>query len=394
MRTSIAGIFLIVWSVVTAQNNSQLVGMQQLSNQAKASLLTVGCGTEVYQLFGHTAIRIKDEKLGWDVVFNYGTFDFGDPKFLQKFIKGKLLYYESVDTYIDFEQNYREENRWIREQLLNIDSTQVKQLFNYLTVNAREENKYYQYDFLFDNCSTRPRDVILKLLVATPTKNNIKLGKDKDDKTTYRALIDRHVPNEWLDFGMDLLIGLRTDKASGIGRTFLPYELMQLLDNTTYNNKPLVITNTELLAEIPNYRAKQWLTPGLVFWCLFLIVFYLQIKSRTMKNWRVFPVIYFSCLGILGWFLLFMWLGTDHQSTKWNLNILWAMPLNMPLIFWMVREQKSKWIEYYLIGYRILLILLLCCWALNLQQYHVATIPIILLAILLISRFIPIPSSK
>lgn len=129
--------------------------VSKLTNSAQVSLLTVGrSDAEIYQNFGHTAIRVKDSILGWDLVYNYGTFSYDDD-FVWKFVKGRLLYYESIDNYPDFEQNYRDENRSINEQKLNLTQEQKQTLFEKLTVNAREENKYYKYDFLFDNCSTR-----------------------------------------------------------------------------------------------------------------------------------------------------------------------------------------------------------------------------------------------
>lgn len=360
-----------------------------LSYAAKVSLLTVGrADHEIYQNFGHTAIRVRDSILGWDFVYNYGTFDFNEPDFIYKFIKGKLLYFESVDNFSDFEAMYVEENRWIREQPLNLTQAQKQLIFERLTVNAREENKYYKYDFLFDNCSTRPRDVILSLFDKKEYKS------DADDEVSYRALIDRNVSNEWLDFGMDLLIGIPTDKKAKFGRTFLPEELMQLLDSATVDGKPLVTGNNLILDTIPEYQLRNWLTPGLVFWVLFIIVFILQIKYALFSNFRFISVIYFSILGLIGWLLIFMWFSTDHQSTKWNLNILWAMPLNFPFIFFLFKKSKPKWLISYIKFYRILLITLLIGWGVNPQTYHAAVIPLILIGILFTSIFLPIPTKE
>ncbi|MCB9032757.1 MAG: DUF4105 domain-containing protein [Chitinophagales bacterium] len=382
---------IIIGNTIHAQNEKYL-DVPKLSSDATVSLLTVGSGTEIYQLFGHTGIRITDPKFGWDLVYNYGTFNFGEPNFVQKFIQGKLLYYLSIDTYAEFETMYKEENRSITEQNIVLDSVQKQRLFEALTINARDENKYYRYDFLADNCSTRPRDVLLAV-IGGQNKSKFKFGKDADDNSSYRQLIDRHNFNEWLDFGMDLLIGLPTDKKAGFGRTFLPEELMQLFDNTTYDGKKIVSSNSLILDKIPEHIRKPFISPALVFWLLFLILFIMQIKRKTVKRWKVFPAIYLSILGILGWFLLFMWFGTDHTSTKWNLNLLWAMPLNFPLAFFMLREKSPNWILIYFKIYRIILAVLIILWWLNPQEYHKAVFPIILIAIILVSRFLPIPTS-
>lgn len=384
----------ILFSILTFQilsiygQQDRIFEVQKLSNQAQVSLLTIGLGTETYQLFGHTAIRVKDDKLGWDFVYNYGTFDFSDPDFLIKFIKGKLLYYESIDTYSEFVQGYREQNRSIHEQVLDLDSIQKQKAFEFLTINARDENKYYKYDFLFDNCATRPRDILLKVVY----KQQVKFEDDVDDKSTYRALIDRHNTNEWLDFGMDLLIGLPTDTESGFGRTFIPYELMQLIDGATLNGKKIVKQTNEILDTVPEYKKVSWITPSLIFWLLFIIL--LILSTKTQFNLKPIGIIYFTILGILGWFLVFMWFGTDHLSTKWNLNILWTMPLNLPLALLLIKKEKSKFVLNYIKYYRILLILLLVFWFINPQQYHIAVLPLIFIGILLASKFIPVPIRK
>lgn len=365
------------------------IKVADLTTSSKVSLLTVGRAYhEIYQNFGHTAIRVKDSILGWDLVYNYGTFNFGEPDFLMKFIKGKLMYYESIDNYTDFEQMYREENRWIREQELNLTQAQKQLLFERLTINAREENKYYKYDFLFDNCSTRPRNIILSLF------KKVEYKKDADDEATYRALIDRNVKNEWLDLGMDMLIGVPTDKKAGYGRTFLPDELMQLCDSAVVDGKPLVNGNALILDTVPEYMAKKWLTPTLVFWILFFMALILQTRVSLFSRLKFIPVLYFTVLGLLGWLFLFMWLGTDHHSTKWNLNILWAMPLNFPLFFFVLKKELPKPIMSYIKVYRILLICLLLGWGLNPQSYHAAVVPLILSGILFTSVFLKVPTKE
>jgi len=104
-------LFLLTLTQFSLAQNKD-VKVPPLTNSAQVSLLTVGrADHEIYQNFGHTAIRVRDTTLGWDLVYNYGTFDFNEPDFLYKFIKGKLLYFESIDNFVDFEQMYREETR-------------------------------------------------------------------------------------------------------------------------------------------------------------------------------------------------------------------------------------------------------------------------------------------
>ena len=369
--------------------NTRTFTVPKLTPKAYASLLTIGPGNEIYQIFGHTAIRIVDSTYGWDLVYNYGAFDFAEPNFALKFVRGKLMYFLWVDEYSSIQQQYIDENRWIKEQKLELDPVRLQELFELLTMNAREEYKYYQYDFLQNNCSTKPRDIIIHVV-----GEGIKYQPNKDDNSTYRELIDRYVKNEWLDFGIDLLLGARVDRKAGFGRTFLPIELMELFDGATKGKSKLINGNETILDKVPDTISYSWLTPGLIFWGLFFIVLFLQLKRKTLQNWKVFPAIYFTLLGLIGWILVFMWFFTDHTATKMNLNILWAMPLNLPLAFFVFKDPIPAWFRVYLKAYRILLIVLLIGWWANPQQYHKAVIPLILTGIILTSRFLPIPTTK
>lgn len=387
------GLSLILFFLFFGFSKAQVqnFNVPKISSDAKISLLTVGVGEEIYQLFGHTGIRIKDEKLGWDLVYNYGTFDFYDPNFIKKFIKGELDYFLSVDDFNSFMNEYVEENRSVHEQVLDLDSSQIQKIFEFLTTNAREEYKYYRYDFLYDNCATRPRDVIVKVLF----KEQLKFKPDVDDEATYRELIDRHNTNEWLDFGMDLGIGLPTDKKAGYGRTFLPFELQQLIEGATLNGKPIVLSSTQILDTIPEHHSKFWLTPSLIFWVIFLFFFILQIKQKFNDVlYKIVSVTFFTILGFLGWLFIYFWFGTNHSTTYWNLNILWAMPLNLPIAFFILSNKYRKWVHQYFFVYRMILVVLLCGWGLNPQQYHIAVVPLLLLAILLSSKYLTIPTSK
>ncbi len=122
-------------------------------------MLTCSPGEELYSTFGHTALRVKDNATRSDIIFNYGTFEFG-PDFYTKFIKGQLRYFLSIETYADFAYSYQYESRSIQEQVLRLSCAEKEKLFAALQANAQEENKYYQYDFLFDNCTTRARDIV------------------------------------------------------------------------------------------------------------------------------------------------------------------------------------------------------------------------------------------
>ncbi len=133
-----------------------------LSDNAEISILTCSPGTELYSLFGHTAIRIHDPKNHYDQVFNYGTFDFQTPHFYLKYAQGLLPYQLTNTSFRNFMNAYLSEERSVFAQKLKLDSMQKQTLFDLLLDNSREENRFYLYNFLFDNCTTRSRDILLK----------------------------------------------------------------------------------------------------------------------------------------------------------------------------------------------------------------------------------------
>ena len=140
----------------------QFASARDLSDSSRVTLLTVAPGDELYSAFGHTGIRVTDYKNNFDVVFNYGTFDFNQPGFYTNFIKGKMRYMISTDRFDNFMDAYIYEKRSVTEQELNLTTSDKQKIFAFLYNNALPENREYYYDFFWDNCATRPRDVFEK----------------------------------------------------------------------------------------------------------------------------------------------------------------------------------------------------------------------------------------
>ncbi len=155
-------LFLIIVQshLVSGQTQRQ----QDLSDQVTISILTVGPGTALYDRFGHSAFRVKDSVNNIDWTFNYGTYDFNAPNFYGKFVQGQLLYSLSAGYFQGFINYYQKQNRSVREQVLNLDQEQKARLFSFLMWNAEPANKDYRYDFFYDNCATRIRDVLVRNL--------------------------------------------------------------------------------------------------------------------------------------------------------------------------------------------------------------------------------------
>ena len=145
-----------------------------LSDSSRISLLTCSSGEELYSAFGHTGIRITDYKNNFDVVFNYGTFDFDQPGFYSNFVKGKMRYMIGTDHFSDFHDQYTYEKRTLVEDEMQLSVEDKQKIFAFLYNNALPENREYYYEFFWDNCATRIRDVFEKIL-----GNRIQYDTDK-----------------------------------------------------------------------------------------------------------------------------------------------------------------------------------------------------------------------
>lgn len=376
MKKIIVSIFLFSICFSTkAQTDS-------LSNQGcnlRLSLLTCSPGTELYSTFGHSALRVVDEFAHTDIVFNYGTFDFDDPHFYEKFIRGKLLYFVSVSSFSDFMLEYQYEGRGVTEQVLNLSCEEKQNLLKALNENAKEENKYYKYDFVYDNCTTRLRDMVFKESKDPVATKDIR----PEETTTFRNLIHIYLDKGkeyWSKLGIDILLGMPLDKKiSNSESMFLPDYLMEGFDSATIGSKKLVSEKITLLNPVVQPSKTAWFSPMVVFSILFLIIAALTCLKTTGQFFKYFDFILFFLTGALGLLLLFMWFGTDHPTCKYNLNLLWAFPAHIVISFFI--NKKRNWVKKYFFSNAILLVILLI-FGWFLQELNPALIPVMLLLFL------------
>ena len=355
---------------------SQTDSLAQQGCPIRISLLTCTPGQELYSIFGHSAIRVVDSATNTDLVFNYGTFDFYDPDFYKKFIKGKLLYFVSVDSLQNFLLEYQYDKRGVIEQVLNLSCKEKQAMMSALFENAKEENKYYHYDFNYDNCTTRLRDMLEKATGKELKTKNIL----PHVKTTFRHLIHDYLNRggqQWSKLGIDILLGSPLDKKiTNREAMFLPDYLMMAFDSSSINHESLVAQKNILLISQEEKKANPLFTPLLVFSILFLLIATVSIFAATSFRvfLKIFDFIFFFTLGLLGILLLFMWFGTNHAMCKNNFNLLWALPLHLPvalLIF-----NKKEWINNYFRFIFFYTLALLVAWFLLPQQLNLALLPI------------------
>lgn len=353
----------------------------QDSCSLRISLLTCAPGEELYSTFGHTALRVQNIASGTDQVYNYGTFEFG-PDFYTKFIQGKLLYFLSVEEFPDFMYQYEMQSRSIREQVIQLNCDERKKLLAALHTNAQEENRYYKYDFLFDNCTTRARDITRKNTGDSILFRNILPA----EKPSFRNLIHSYLDagkQPWSKLGIDILLGAKLDrKVTNEEAMFLPDYLLKGFDSAMINGRPLVSAPQTILALPPAVKNNGLFTPFVIFSLLLVGGIILSFfSSRKVQNFlRVFDFIFFLFLGLAGILLLFMWFGTDHTVCANNYNLFWALPTHVIAAFF-VRSSRP-WVRSYFTITAWISLLLLLTWFFLPQQMNNGLLPVVILILL------------
>ncbi|MFW5762594.1 MAG: DUF4105 domain-containing protein [Cyclobacteriaceae bacterium] len=353
----------------------------ELSTGAEITVLTCEPGNELYSLFGHSAIRVKDSIAGIDWVYNYGIFDFSTPNFYWKFTRGKLPYQLGKYDFKYFLPEYQVEERSVYEQVLLLTSEEKQALFEFLEWNYLPENRFYLYDFLYNNCSTKIIDVILEII------NNRKVTRGYESTRvdmSFRQNLEPYLVNNkpWALFGINLALGMPTDKEmTARENMFLPLNLMKQLTLSEGRKlvKPIDVLyqGNNIDKTYPNILRPYWLS-WLFFTIVLLITIYEWIRS---KNFVLFDKVYFGLLGALGFFILFLWFGTDHLSTKNNLNILWAFPLHL-LVMLFYRSIPVNMLKYYFLITGIFSLLLLFTKNLLPQELPPEMVPLVLVVVI------------
>lgn len=404
MNSSIFMRWAIVFVFLTAAIQNTFAGTLYLSPAAQISLLTASPGTELYSSFGHSAIWIQDSIADIDRVFNYGTFDFDTPNFYGKFIRGKLNYRLSVASFDTFLEAYREEGRAVYQQRLNLSANDRQAVMDFLVENYKPQNRYYRYDFFFDNCATRIRD-LFELTLAGRLKwafadSSSHFSPDMPP-TTFRQLVNQYTQNRyWADWGIDFILGAKTDRiANAREYMFLPDYMQKAFSAATLSDslgrpQALVAETRQLLYAQKLSFLPFWQSPTVLFAILSLFIMFLSAWAyRNATSLVGLDYLLFGVSGFLGWFLLFCWFGTDHSVLVYNWNILWAFPLNLPLALLALRKNNAHliWPKRYFILLTLMLLIGSFAWLLLPQSFHPAVSPLIfILLIRAIFNWLPV----
>jgi hypothetical protein len=338
--------YLILWFLLQV---SFVSIHSQTTQNIEVYLITCGPGTETYSIYGHSALRVLIQEQNSDLVYNWGVFDFSTPHFVWKFAKGRLDYMLAVDSFDRFLQEYFFEKRWVQCQKINLEPEEVSALLAMIKENLKPENIKYRYDFFYDDCSTRIRDLIEKTL-------GDKLFYPKDDTKfmpTFRDKVGEYQRlYPWLDLGVDLLMGTPGDKKASLrDRMFLPIDMQKGLSGALINRNGKMIpllSNPETILESgpPAVKNSFFTSPTFIFSLLLIIIiiFFALIKNNKIrKGADIFIFSLFSALAIL---MIFFNFFTDHEQMRRNLNIIWLSPfIIMCLVSIITNKEWRIWFK-------------------------------------------------
>ncbi len=368
---------LFFFSIVFIYGNT-ISQIKKLSDDAYISILTIGDGASLYDTWGHSAIRVKDKATNLDIVFNYGTYDFKTPNFYPKFIRGQLLYDLTVSPFYRFIRVYIYEDREVKEQVLRLNNTETQAYFDFLVTNVKPENKKYLYDFFFDNCATKLREVTTKVLKDKVNYKDELLNND----STFRELIYQKLENHpWGAFGIDIALSSIIDKkATAKQTTFLPSYVFDNFANASIvvdGKEVPFVEKTSILYASKNIKEeeKAIFTPILFFSILAFIVLLITLYNyKKQRRTKIVDFIILFSTGLIGLLIVFLWFFTDHKTTANNYNILWAFAPNVIVAFYTFKNKK--FLEKYYLLLLLLLLIALMVWLLKIQVFNWAMIPI------------------
>lgn len=362
-----------------------IIGYVCAQAQDNISVGIVNCypGSDIYELEGHTALHVKGVMYGQpvDIAVNYGLFDFAAPNFVYRFVKGETDYWCGASDWNHFLNVYIRQGRKIVEHPVALDSVQSARLIALIQENLLPQNRVYRYNYVKDNCATRPLRIV-ELALGDTIVMPQPAGDDAKD-TTFREVMRRYHKNyPWYQFGIDLALGSGIDyPITAREKTFAPIVLDKQLQDATVNGKPLTSdpvtiyagTDQSVLPPTPWYA-----TPLAVAWTLFallLIVTFHDQRKRKVTRW--IDALLFGIYGVAGLLLTFLIFVSVHEATSPNWLYLWLNPLCLvvPTLIWLKKFNKAI-ISYHFINFALILIMI-AVWPLTGQSGNYAFIPLI-----------------
>ena len=335
------GLLYIVLTFILSVVNAT-AGAQSMRNpdSIQISLLTCSPGKEVWAQYGHTAIRYYDKESGEDLAINYGIFSLDQTYFIPRFVLGMTDYRMGVQPMDMFLAQYSYEGRGVVEQVLNLSAEDKEVIYKALQENMKPENVVYRYNYFFDNCTTRARDMLVNHLhgkVVYPPA---------EEDATFRSMIHKwNNKYEWSQFGENLLLGVNADrKTTKSEQQFLPENLRNDFDKATYKGKPLVKeTNVLLDAETEVAEPVFPLSPlsiALIFAAISLVMMLFSYRRQQVYwAWDLALMLTSGLMGIVFFVMIF----SQHPCVSLNFILLFFNPLPLFFLYSTIKKKKVIW---------------------------------------------------
>ncbi len=326
---------------------------QEQTDSLEVSLLTCSPGDQVWSLYGHTALRVRETSSDADIVFNYGIFSFNTPHFIWRFTLGECDYMVTAEPFADFARGYERRGSYILEQRLNLKQQEAQRLLYALLVNVQPGNCTYRYNYLTDNCTTKVRDA-----VANCIEGNVIISSPFDEPFTYRQAMHIYsAGHPWAELGNDILLGANCDTlVNDEAAMFLPFTLAMYFDSALIEDssgevRPMVVDVGIAAGTFRQQTEEPYsgLTPrgvAIAFLCLCVLVAIIEFCTRRM--WWGFDAVLMTAVGLSGCLLCFVFCFSLHPTLNSNWQIWVLNPLPLLCMPWVVaRAVKHRRCAYH-----------------------------------------------
>lgn len=353
-------IFLLLTDKVAAQDIE--LDNEAVGDSMEISLLTCNPGHRIYSLYGHTAIRITDRSRGIDLAASYGIFSFGKPYFVLRFVFGLTDYEIGLTDYPSFAAFYGGHGCGVRQQVLNLTAEEKAIIVAAIFRNYEPANRVYRYNYFYDNCTTRARDIIVENMSRDVTY------PDDGERPTYRQMVhDYNADYRWMRFGKDLLLGVKADiPTDKVRQQFLPDNLRRAFDGA-------VVTNDDGTTE-PFVAASFWTIPAgesdievysfpltptqcaALLAVLTALVVAMEWKRRRI--YWLFDIVLALITGLSG-LVLFAMIFSEHPTVSLNFQILLLNPLVLVFLYPSIKSLRKHCFGLWYKAWMLLTLLML-----------------------------------
>ena len=353
----------------------------QSTDSIRFSLLTCAPGTEIYSLFGHTAIRYENYTRRIDVAFNYGMFSFNTPNFIFRFVAGETDYQLGITPYSYFEAEYAMRGSSVYQQVLNLTQSEKERLLTILENNYLPENRIYRYNYFYDNCTTRARDKIEECIEGKVVYPDSLSGK------SYRSIVHEFTAGSpWDEFGIDLCLGAEADKEiNKRQQMFSPFYMKYYASNAYIvdaggTRRPLILDETKIVDVEPEEVQPGFILSPLMCGALFLALCVVMAwgQWKTQRIWWGWDIVLYGLQGLAGCIIAFLFFFSVHPTVGSNWLLILFNPIPLLYLPFMVYKVVKRKKDYYHVGNMVYLTLFITILPFCGQEFNLTVLPLAL----------------